>query len=94
MELDGRRNLLRAARRWPPKRCRIICVGEPNATPFGRAQATADDPAALDRALAAAAAVINTAGPFAVTAHPAKAQATFAVDPARILQMWEWVGGR
>ena len=30
---------LRAARRWPPKRCRIISVGEPNATPFGRAQA-------------------------------------------------------
>ena len=28
-----------AVRRWPPKRCRIICVGEPNATPFGRAHA-------------------------------------------------------
>ncbi|HEX8868724.1 MAG TPA: saccharopine dehydrogenase NADP-binding domain-containing protein, partial [Lentzea sp.] len=38
--------------------------------PFGRAQATADDPDALDRALAGAAAVINTAGPFAVTALP------------------------
>ncbi|GAB2856889.1 saccharopine dehydrogenase family protein [Lentzea nigeriaca] len=38
--------------------------------PFGRAQATADDPAALDRALTGAAAVINTAGPFAVTALP------------------------
>ncbi len=38
--------------------------------PFGRAQATADDPAALDRALAGADAVINTAGPFAVTALP------------------------
>jgi hypothetical protein len=38
--------------------------------PFGRAQATADDPAALDRALAGAAAVINAAGPFAVTALP------------------------
>jgi hypothetical protein len=40
------------------------------ALPFGRAQATADDPAALDRALAGASAVINTAGPFAVTAGP------------------------
>ncbi|NKE60669.1 saccharopine dehydrogenase, partial [Lentzea sp. PSKA42] len=38
--------------------------------PFGRAQATADYPAALDRALTGAAAVINTAGPFAVTALP------------------------
>ncbi|MEV6719004.1 saccharopine dehydrogenase [Lentzea sp. NPDC051208] len=38
--------------------------------PFGRAQATADNPAALDRALEGAAAVINTAGPFAVTAGP------------------------
>ncbi|MFS8103503.1 saccharopine dehydrogenase [Lentzea alba] len=38
--------------------------------PFGRAQATADDPHALDRALTGAAAVINTAGPFAVTAGP------------------------
>ena len=34
----GDRIPLRAARRWPPKRCRIISVGEPNATPFGRAQ--------------------------------------------------------
>ncbi|WP_328473079.1 saccharopine dehydrogenase NADP-binding domain-containing protein [Actinoplanes sp. NBC_00393] len=33
-------------------------------------QASADDPAALDRALAGAAAVINTAGPFATTAGP------------------------
>ncbi|MGA6167031.1 saccharopine dehydrogenase family protein [Amycolatopsis magusensis] len=32
--------------------------------------ASADDPAALDRALAGAAAVINCAGPFAVTAAP------------------------
>ncbi|WP_327683246.1 saccharopine dehydrogenase family protein [Kitasatospora sp. NBC_00458] len=32
--------------------------------------ATADDPASLDRALAGAAAVINCAGPFAVTAGP------------------------
>jgi glucose-6-phosphate isomerase len=31
---------------------------------------------------------------FAVTAHPGKAQATFAIDPARILPMWDWVGGR
>ncbi|MGW4214829.1 saccharopine dehydrogenase [Lentzea sp. NPDC004789] len=38
--------------------------------PFGRAQATADDPFALDRSLAGADAVINTAGPFAVTALP------------------------
>ncbi|MFI6098241.1 saccharopine dehydrogenase [Lentzea sp. NPDC051213] len=38
--------------------------------PSGRAQATADDPGALDRALGNAAAVINTAGPFAVTAGP------------------------
>jgi hypothetical protein len=32
--------------------------------------ATVDDPASLDRALAGAAAVINTAGPFATTAAP------------------------
>ncbi|MBF6059756.1 saccharopine dehydrogenase NADP-binding domain-containing protein [Nocardia terpenica] len=32
--------------------------------------AAADDPAALDRALAGAAAVVNAAGPFARTAHP------------------------
>ncbi|MCF2527625.1 saccharopine dehydrogenase NADP-binding domain-containing protein [Yinghuangia soli] len=32
--------------------------------------ATVDDPAALDRALAGAAAVVNAAGPFAVTAGP------------------------
>jgi hypothetical protein len=38
--------------------------------PFGRAQATADDSAALDRALTGASAVINTAGPFAITALP------------------------
>lgn len=38
--------------------------------PFGRAQATADDPAALDQALTGASAVINTAGPFAITALP------------------------
>lgn len=38
--------------------------------PFGRAQATADDSTALDRALTNADAVINTAGPFAVTALP------------------------
>ncbi|WP_112266294.1 saccharopine dehydrogenase family protein [Lentzea terrae] len=49
--------------------------------PFGRAQATADDPAALDRALAAAAAVINTAGPFAVTALPLIAAAERAGIP-------------
>jgi len=30
---------------------------------------------------------------FAVTANPAKAQA-FGVDPARVLPMWDWVGGR
>ncbi|WP_229812853.1 saccharopine dehydrogenase [Lentzea flava] len=38
--------------------------------PFGRAQATPDSPAALDRALTGASAVINTAGPFAITALP------------------------
>jgi hypothetical protein len=38
--------------------------------PFGRAQATPDNPTALDQALTGAAAVINTAGPFAVTADP------------------------
>lgn len=38
--------------------------------PFGRARATADNPSALDRALTGASAVINTAGPFAVTAAP------------------------
>ncbi|MET9227200.1 saccharopine dehydrogenase [Lentzea sp. NPDC003310] len=51
------------------------------ALPFGRAQATADDPAALDRALAGAAAVINTAGPFAVTAGPLIAAAERAGIP-------------
>jgi saccharopine dehydrogenase-like NADP-dependent oxidoreductase len=49
--------------------------------PFGRAQATADDPDALDRALAGAAAVINTAGPFAVTALPLIAAAERAGIP-------------
>ncbi|MDX8052724.1 saccharopine dehydrogenase [Lentzea sp. BCCO 10_0798] len=49
--------------------------------PFGRAQATADDPAALDRALEGAAAVINTAGPFAVTAGPLIAAAERAGIP-------------
>lgn len=49
--------------------------------PFGRAQATADDPAALDRALNGAAAVINTAGPFAVTAGPLIAAAERAGIP-------------
>ncbi|SDP27066.1 saccharopine dehydrogenase NADP-binding domain-containing protein [Lentzea jiangxiensis] len=51
------------------------------ALPFGRAQATADDPAALDRALAGADAVINTAGPFAVTAAPLIAAAERAGIP-------------
>ncbi|USX49002.1 saccharopine dehydrogenase NADP-binding domain-containing protein [Lentzea sp. HUAS12] len=49
--------------------------------PFGRAQATADDPEALDRALSGAAAVINTAGPFAVTALPLIAAAERAGIP-------------
>ncbi len=49
--------------------------------PFGRAQATADDPAALDRALTGAAAVVNTAGPFAVTALPLIAAAERAGIP-------------
>ncbi len=49
--------------------------------PFGRAQATADDPAALDRALLGAHAVINTAGPFAVTALPLIAAAERAGIP-------------
>ncbi|WP_394613614.1 saccharopine dehydrogenase NADP-binding domain-containing protein [Lentzea sp. JNUCC 0626] len=49
--------------------------------PFGRAQATADDPAALDRALAGASAVINAAGPFAVTALPLLAAAERAGVP-------------
>lgn len=51
------------------------------ALPFGRAQAAADDPAALDRALGGAAAVINTAGPFAVTAGPLIAAAERAGIP-------------
>lgn len=51
------------------------------ALPFGRAQATADDPAALDRALEGASAVINTAGPFAVTALPLIAAAERAGIP-------------
>ncbi|MFD4639782.1 saccharopine dehydrogenase [Lentzea sp. NPDC058436] len=49
--------------------------------PFGRAQATADNLAALDRALTGAAAVINTAGPFAVTALPLLAAAERAGIP-------------
>ncbi|WP_434450252.1 saccharopine dehydrogenase NADP-binding domain-containing protein [Lentzea sp. E54] len=52
-----------------------------DALPFGRAQATTDDPAALDRALAGADAVINTAGPFAVTAAPLIAAAERAGIP-------------
>ena len=51
------------------------------ALPFGRAQATTDDPAALDRALTGASAVINTAGPFAVTAGPLIAAAERAGIP-------------
>ncbi len=31
------RACVRAARRWPPKRCRIICTGVPIAIPVGRA---------------------------------------------------------
>lgn len=49
--------------------------------PFGRAQATADDPASLDRALAGADALINTAGPFATTAIPLLAAAERANIP-------------
>ncbi|WP_191305272.1 saccharopine dehydrogenase [Lentzea cavernae] len=49
--------------------------------PFGRAHATADDPAALDRALTGASAVINTAGPFATTALPLLAAAERAGIP-------------
>ncbi|KOV82392.1 saccharopine dehydrogenase [Nocardia sp. NRRL S-836] len=49
--------------------------------PFGRAQAAADDPVALDRALTGAAAVVNTAGPFAVTAAPLVAAAERAGIP-------------
>ncbi|MEU7480702.1 saccharopine dehydrogenase NADP-binding domain-containing protein [Lentzea sp. NPDC042327] len=49
--------------------------------PFGRAQATADDPAALDRALTGADAVVNAAGPFAVTALPLIAAAERAGIP-------------
>ncbi|MEV0586703.1 saccharopine dehydrogenase NADP-binding domain-containing protein [Nonomuraea sp. NPDC050310] len=40
------------------------------ATPLEARPASVDDPAALDRALAGAAAVINCAGPFATTATP------------------------
>ncbi|TQF02533.1 saccharopine dehydrogenase [Kitasatospora acidiphila] len=39
-------------------------------TGFEARQASAEDPASLDRALAGAAAVINCAGPFALTAAP------------------------
>ncbi|SMD19998.1 saccharopine dehydrogenase NADP-binding domain-containing protein [Lentzea albidocapillata] len=49
--------------------------------PFGRAQATPDNPTALDRALKGAAAVINTAGPFAITAAPLIAAAERAGIP-------------
>ncbi len=49
--------------------------------PFGRTQAAADDPDALDHALAGAAAVINTAGPFAVTGLPLLAAAERAGIP-------------
>ncbi|MFD5828862.1 saccharopine dehydrogenase [Lentzea sp. NPDC060358] len=49
--------------------------------PSGRARARADDPEALDRALAGADAVINTAGPFAVTALPLLAAAERAGIP-------------
>lgn len=46
---------------------RLQAVAEPGNEPR---QASVDDPAALDRALAGAAAVINCAGPFATTAAP------------------------
>ncbi|MGW6448567.1 saccharopine dehydrogenase [Lentzea sp. NPDC055074] len=49
--------------------------------PFGRAQATTDNPAALDQALTGAEAVINTAGPFAITAAPLLAAAERAGIP-------------
>ena len=49
--------------------------------PFGRAQATADNPTALDQALSGADAVINTAGPFATTALPLIAAAERAGIP-------------
>lgn len=31
---------------------------------------------------------------YAVTANPARATATFAIDASRVLPMWDWVGGR
>ncbi|WP_439663522.1 saccharopine dehydrogenase NADP-binding domain-containing protein [Lentzea sp. HUAS TT2] len=49
--------------------------------PFGRAQATADNPEALDNALTDADALINTAGPFAITALPLLAAAERAGIP-------------
>lgn len=46
-------------------RDKLLAMGQPEVR-----QASADDPASLDRALAGAAAVINCAGPFASTAGP------------------------
>jgi glucose-6-phosphate isomerase len=31
---------------------------------------------------------------YAVSANPARAAAAFDIDPARVLPMWDWVGGR
>ncbi|MFG2692377.1 saccharopine dehydrogenase family protein [Kitasatospora sp. NPDC048407] len=45
-------------------------LAEPAGPGFEARQASVDDPAALDRALRGAAAVINCAGPFATTAAP------------------------
>ncbi|WP_051572344.1 saccharopine dehydrogenase NADP-binding domain-containing protein [Cryptosporangium arvum] len=55
--------------------------GRLRALGFDARPATVDDPAALDRALAGAAAVINCAGPFAVTARPVAAAAVRAGIP-------------
>lgn len=52
-----------------------------DAIPSGRQVATVDDPEGLDRALAGAAAVVNCAGPFAVTAGPLVAAARRAGIP-------------
>ncbi|MFC5002158.1 saccharopine dehydrogenase NADP-binding domain-containing protein [Dactylosporangium cerinum] len=64
-----------AARGYTPlllgrDRDKLLALGAGTTRPLKTAAAPVDDPDALDRALAGAAAVINTAGPFATTAAP------------------------
>ena len=61
----------------------VVLSGRNAAKLQGGRPASVDDPAALDRALDGAAAVINCAGPFAATAGPVIEAALRAGDPLR-----------